>query len=126
MNKIALVVDDNKQNRDLLQMMLKANGVTPVALESPRNLEQAMNEHGPFAVIFLDLEFPNYNGIALIRQFKADPRLNGAPIIAYTVHTSEIEAARAAGFDGFLGKPLKPHQFASQLQAILNGEAVWD
>lgn len=126
MNKTALIIDDNKANRDVLHMMLKANGVTPIALESPRYLERAFNECDQIDVVFLDLEFPNYDGLQLIQSFKVDARLQRALIIAYTVHSSEVNAIRDAGFDGFLAKPLDSRRFADQLTRILNGESVWE
>ncbi|MDZ4764111.1 MAG: response regulator [Chloroflexota bacterium] len=125
MEKTALIIDDNKSNRDVLHMMLKLNGVKPVALETPRYLERAFEGNERIDVVFLDLEFPNYSGYDLVKQFKADARLQSTPIIAYSVHSSEVEAIRAAGFDGFLSKPLEAHLFAEQLARILKGESVW-
>jgi two-component system cell cycle response regulator DivK len=37
-----------------------------------------------------------------------------------------MDRARAAGFDGFLGKPLDPDRFPDQIQKILNGQPVWE
>ncbi|NOG52027.1 MAG: hypothetical protein HND48_23240 [Chloroflexi bacterium] len=48
------------------------------------------------------------------------------PIIAYTVHTSEIELARRYGFSGFLGKPVDGEQFSAHLSRILAGLPVWE
>ncbi|MBE2271942.1 MAG: response regulator [Anaerolinea sp.] len=126
MTKTALIIDDNKANRDVLTMMLKTNGVSPVSLDSPRFLADSLAQIDHIDVVFLDLEFPNYNGLDLVNYLREQPTLSGAPIVAYTVHTSEVETVRDAGFDGFLGKPLKPHRFAGQLQRILNGDAVWE
>ena len=38
---------------------------------------------------------------------------------------SMVQAAHAAGFDGFIGKPIDPDRFPEQIRAILKGEAVW-
>jgi two-component system cell cycle response regulator DivK len=77
-------------------------------------------------VVFLDLEMPNYDGFNLLTDLKADARLSHVQIIAYTVHTSEIDEARQAGFDGFLGKPLDIKRFPDQLERILNRQPVWE
>jgi two-component system cell cycle response regulator DivK len=37
-----------------------------------------------------------------------------------------MEHARSAGFDGFIGKPLDPDRFPNQIRNILRGEAVWE
>jgi two-component system cell cycle response regulator DivK len=38
----------------------------------------------------------------------------------------DVTRARQLGFDGFISKPLKSAEFASQVQRLLQGEAVWD
>jgi len=72
------------------------------------------------------LGFPNDDGFEIFTALRADPRLKNAPIVAYTVHQSEIERVRRMGFDGFLGKPLNMKRFGEQLQRILRGEPVWE
>jgi two-component system cell cycle response regulator DivK len=76
-------------------------------------------------VVFLDLEMPNGDYYLTLHELKQQPSLTGVPIVAYTVHTSEIDKARQAGFDGFLGKPLKATEFPGHLQRILGREPVW-
>jgi two-component system cell cycle response regulator DivK len=45
--------------------------------------------------------------------------------VTSNVLPQDVVRARAAGFDGFIGKPLDFDRFPSQIQAILRGEAVW-
>ncbi|PJF29257.1 MAG: response regulator, partial [Phototrophicales bacterium] len=75
---------------------------------------------------FLDLEFPNHTGFEIFAKLKALPKLADIPIVAYTVHNSEIDTARKAGFHSFLGKPLTLSKFPDQLQRILTGIPVWE
>ncbi|CAG0955208.1 MAG: response regulator [Anaerolinea sp.] len=123
--KTALIIDDNQANLEVLRLLLTKNGVRAVTLDSPRQISATLDELGTVNVIFLDLEFPNYDGFELLPKMKQDPRLKNIPIVAYSVHTSEISRARTAGFHSFLGKPIQPELFAQQLQAILNGQSVW-
>jgi two-component system cell cycle response regulator DivK len=37
-----------------------------------------------------------------------------------------MKRAQAAGFDGFIGKPIDPQRFPKQIQQILAGESVWE
>lgn len=120
-----IIVDDNPLNLETLAVLLNKEGVTPIMLESPRELETILDE-ASVAAVFLDLEFPNYDGLELVQVLKADPRLTGVPIVAYTVHTSEQNEARSAGFDSFIGKPLNVERFPEQLRRILNGQPVWE
>lgn len=122
----ALIIDDNRMNIDVMKMLLTNQGVAFTAVESPRLGLEALAKTGAVDVVFLDLEFPNDDGMDYLDTFKNDPRLAGVPIVAYTVHTSEIDVARKAGFHGFLGKPLSAQRFPEQLQRILAGQSVWE
>lgn len=126
MAKKALIVDDNLINIDVLRMLLEAQGVETVAVSSPRHLNDAIASVDAVDVVFLDLEISNYSGFTVLQDLKKDTRLKSTPIVAYTVHTSEIDVARKAGFDSFLGKPLSVQRFPAQLARILNGEEVWE
>ena len=120
-----LIIDDNKPNIEVLGLLLKSEEVTYSEVLCPADVESAVNMGGHFDVVFLDLEFPTNNGFTLIEELRRLDALNGVPIVAYSVHTSEFEAARSAGFDGFLGKPLDADGFPDQLRRILSGEQVW-
>jgi len=58
--------------------------------------------------VFLDLGLPGMDGLAVGRQLRADPQLSGMRIIAMTGSGREDdrEAAREAGFDQYLLKPI--------------------
>jgi two-component system cell cycle response regulator DivK len=98
----------------------------PITIHSVHDLSGALDSASKFEVVFLDLEFPNHSGFDLVKKLKKDKRLQATPIIAYSVHTSEINEVRTAGFDGFIGKPLSVDQFPNQLRRILSGESVWE
>lgn len=121
----ALIIDDKQMNIDVLTMLLGHENVSFTSLTSPRHLDEVIEET-EIDVIFLDLELPNNDGFDILQDMKADSRFTDIPIIAYTVHTSEIDRARRAGFDGFLGKPLNTQRFAQQLERILKGEKIWE
>lgn len=122
----ALIIDDNPLNVEVIATLLENAGLEAVFVHSPRQLPQVLDHLTDLRVIFLDLEMPNHDGFELHKELKQDRRMNTAPVIAYTVHTSEIERVRRAGFDGFLGKPLHPENFTEQLNLILSGKAVWE
>lgn len=122
----ALIVDDNPINHDVLGTLLESVGLKAIAIESPRLIQDVLNKETDIRVVFLDLEFPKHDGFELLKELKADSRLAGVPIVAYSVHTSEIDRARRLGFHSFLGKPLNAHAFPEQLKRILNNEHVWE
>lgn len=122
----ALIIDDNQNNLVVLKQALELEGVVPVLCHHPNDVLTTLDDVGEISVVFLDLEFPNYDGLQLIEEYKKDPRLANAPFVAYTVHISEQNEAAEAGFHSFLGKPLDVDKFPEQLRRILEGEPIWD
>lgn len=122
----ALIIDDNKLNLETLSILLKKEGMEVIALTTPRDLGKILQEEGSFDVVFLDLQLPNYNGLELVQGMKAYAEFNDVPFVAYTVHISEQNEARDAGFHSFIGKPLNVEGFPDQLRRILNGQPVWE
>lgn len=122
----ALIIEDNKLNSEILETLLDQEGIDALTLETPRNIEEALDSLANLKVIFLDLELPNYNGLEIHEEIRNWSEVQGVPIVAYTVHTSEIDVVRKAGFHSFIGKPVRPEGFSDQLNRILNGIQVWE
>lgn len=122
----ALIIDDNGLNLETLRILVKKEGMKAITALSPAELPNIIPNLDGVRVVFLDLEFPNYSGLEVIHDLRREPVFMGVPIIAYTVHISEQDEIRRAGFDGFIGKPLSPRKFPEQLRQILAGETVWD
>ncbi|MEO8608007.1 MAG: response regulator [Chloroflexota bacterium] len=120
----ALLIDDNTQNLRVLAQLLSKQGVTSTQVANPTKLSSILPTLDHVDVVFLDLEMPGIDGYHVKDMLK--PQMGDTPIIACTVHISEINALRQLGFDGFLGKPLDNTRFPDQLARILNGEAVWE
>jgi two-component system cell cycle response regulator DivK len=125
-HKHALILDDNSRNVDVLARLLETQGVSSTLLTLPSQLETTIATLSQLDVIFLDLEMPGANGYEVLGWLKSDPRFQHVPIVAYTVHVSELTTAHQHGFDGFLGKPIRYDRFPDQLRRILSGEGVWE
>jgi CheY-like chemotaxis protein len=119
-----LIVDDNADNLGILGEMLQLEGYEFTAVQNPLKLEGKMG-NTKFDAVFLDLEMPHINGYELFEKLSKDPRFNGVPLIAYTVHVSEINVIRDLGFHSFIGKPLDADAFPDQIARILRGERIW-
>lgn len=122
----ALIIDDNSKNLTILARLLRTEGLNSIQLTHSRGLEEALEEAENLSVVFLDLELPGDDGFTLLTRLKSDPRTQSLPVIAYTVHVSEINVAHRHGFDGFIGKPLDSEKFPEQLERILRGDPVWE
>lgn len=79
-------------------------------------------------LFLVDINMPGKSGFELLEAVKNSPQLHTARVIAVTAgtFTEDVQKARDAGFDGFISKPLKTTVFPSQVQRILDGEAIWD
>lgn len=120
----ALVIDDNTQNLRVLATLLQKQQVTCTEVADPTTLEATLDGLDHVDVAFVDLEMPGLNGFAVKDMLRE--RLGEIPIVAYTVHLSEMHTVRDRGFSGFLGKPLQNDRFPQQLARILRGEHVWE
>ena len=122
----ALIIDDNAKNVTVLNQLLLDEGVTSTHVVDVRQLESAIDTLVNLDVIFLDLEMPGISGYDVLEWFQGDARFQSVPIVAYTVHVSEIGPAHQHGFHSFLGKPINPDRFPEQLASILRGEQIWE
>lgn len=117
-----LVIEDNVINRELIQCLLEVYGYDPVlAVDGNSGLEMARRERPD--LILSDIQMPDMDGIELAKQLKADPLLASIPLIAVTAlaMVGDRDRVLAAGFDGYIPKPLVPAKFGSQLQDYLPG-----
>ncbi|MBC6937062.1 MAG: response regulator [Chloroflexi bacterium] len=122
----ALIFDDNIKNVNVLARLLAEQAVSSTPVMNSRMVDTILNTSGKIDVVFLDLEMPGLNGFEVLQKLQASPRFENVPIVAYTVHVSEINEARQRGFHSFIGKPLDPDRFPEQLDRILRGEPVWE
>jgi PAS domain S-box-containing protein len=118
----ALVVDDNATNRLVVSRYLGGWGLR--VAEAPGGTEALAalrSAEEPFAVALLDYQMPGMDGLELARQIKADPALAGVRLIMLTSLgvRGQREAARTAGVEGYLVKPIRQSQLYDCLAAVM-------
>jgi two-component system cell cycle response regulator DivK len=121
----ALIVDDNANGAEVLAGLLAEQGISNTIVLDSTRASAELRKLPKVDVIFLDLEMPKLNGFQLLPILRQQ-LVEAVPIITYTVHTSEMDAARKLGFDGFLGKPLDADRFPALIKRILDGKPVWE
>lgn len=125
----ALAVEDDAQGMAIIGVMMRyLNMDAHMNTSGDGVLEMASAMKPRPQIIFLDLMLPNTSGYDIIRELRADDALKDVLVIAVTAQDAdtEIPKCQAAGFDGFIGKPISRSRFPRQLARILNGESVWD
>ncbi len=123
-----LVVEDNVSNFVLIARMLGFLGIHCEWKTSGYEVVEYADTLPRLDLILMDIRLPYEDGYSALRKIRLSPRLKDTPVIAVTAEASveQINKARQAGFDGFLGKPLDPDLFPDQIQRILNGDSVWE
>ncbi len=124
-----IVVEDDPNDQLITLDLLRLGGAN--RCYSRRTVDAAISfaERLPDVDLFLvDINIPGRSGYELLTDIRNHATLNQVKVVALTAGTQQPEVikARELGFDGFISKPLKPGQFANQVQDILNGSVVWD
>jgi CheY-like chemotaxis protein len=103
---VVAIIDDTELNR-VLGAVLLDDTYRVITHEGGPEAVQVMAEARPH-VILLDIEMPHLDGFELLRELRAHPMLRRTRIVAFTSRDSadDRRAYVAAGFDGFLGKPI--------------------
>lgn len=123
-----LVVEDNVSNFVLIARMLGYLGIHCEWKTSGYEVVEYADTLPKLDLILMDIRLPYEDGYAALRKIRTSPRLKTTPVVAVTAEASQdqMNKARQAGFDGFLGKPLDPDRFPEQIQRILAKEPVWE
>ena len=118
-----LVADDNPANLDLMLYLLRAFGHDAVGVSDGLAAYEAACD-GSFALILADILMPGIDGYELAMRLKSHAHLAATPLIAVTAlaMAGDRERIQAAGFDGYISKPIDPHTFVAQIENYLNHE----
>ena len=117
-----LCIEDNPANMRLIQRILemRANIHLLKAHSSSLGLELAA-AHRP-ALILLDINLPEMDGFEVLRRLRNNAATRDIPIIGISANAmpKDIERALAAGFNGYLTKPLEISQFLALVDETLD------
>ena len=123
-----LVVEDNVPNFLLVARLLAYIGVRHEWKQSGWQVVEFADTLPRVDLILMDIRLPYENGFEALEKVRSHPRLKDTLVVAVTAEasTEHMKKARAAGFDGFLGKPLDPDRFPEQIRRLLGGQPVWE
>jgi two-component system cell cycle response regulator DivK len=127
-NKTILVVEDNVGNFMLIARMLSNLGVQCEWKTSGFEVVEFATTLPSLDLVLMDIRLPYEDGYSAFRKIRQSTLLKDIPVVAVTANTGldQMNAAKLAGFDGFIGKPLDPDRFPGQISRILKGNSVWE
>ena len=101
-----LLVDDDRDIRDLVSAYLQKNGLRVTTAPTGRHMRQLLETAGPFDLVILDLMLPGEDGLTLCRDLRAG-KFKTTPIIMLTARGDETDRVLGLemGADDYMPKP---------------------
>ena len=123
-----LVVEDNVSNFVLIARLLGYMGIHCEWKSSGYEVVEFADTFPKFDLVLMDIRLHYEDGYLALRKMRASPQFIDTLVVAVTAEANheQMQKAKEARFDGFLGKPLDPDRFPDQIQRILAGQPVWE
>jgi two-component system, cell cycle response regulator DivK len=119
--ELILIVEDNEKNRKLERDVLQFHGYRTMEAETGEDGVRLARESLP-ALVLMDIQLPGISGIEALRRLRADSETQGIAVMAVTASAmaQDRQAILAAGFDGYLSKPVSLKDLVAAVRALLD------
>jgi two-component system, cell cycle response regulator DivK len=117
-----VIVEDQPDSLKLLVTLLTLKGHAVIGMGSGDNLVETMRTHRPPPqLVLLDIQLPKRDGFALLGDLKAIEGDHPWKVVALTAHAmpADRDKALAAGFDGYITKPIDVRSFPAEVARYL-------
>ena len=121
-----LIVEDSPDNMKLFRTLLSLKGHAVTGLPGGETLFATLDTERPDLVL-MDIQMPGKDGFTLLAEIR-DSAHRDLRVIALTAHAmaGDKEKVLAAGFDGYITKPIDIRRFPDQVARAIAGENVTD
>jgi len=115
-----LVVEDEKDIRDLVRYNLEQDGFTVVEADNGDRVLELVREERPGLVV-LDLMLPGTSGLDICRALRLDPATADLPVVVLTAKAAEMDriVGLEMGADDYVTKPFSPRELTARVRAVL-------
>ena len=112
-----LVVDDDREIRDLLSRFLRKHSFRVTAAADGREMRKVL-EAGKFDLVVMDVMLPGEDGLSLTRWLRST---SGVPVIMLTAVGEETDRiiGLEMGADDYVPKPFNPRELLARIRAVL-------
>lgn len=116
-----LLIEDDRDTREIYGLALRRFGYTVLEASNGHDGVRVAREARP-DLILMDMGLPGLHGWEATRLLRLDPETALIPVIAVTVHTTELDRARAsvAGCDRFVPKPCSVLELRGHVEGLLS------
>jgi two-component system, cell cycle response regulator DivK len=123
--KRILIVEDKASSRELLRTVLEQLGYDVEEANDGDDALRLVRQHTPDLVL-MDLQMPTRNGYDVLQEIRKDPNLARLPVVAITANAmpGDQEKVLAAGFTGYIAKPVSLAHLRSEVNRLLGQEKV--
>lgn len=126
----ALVVDDNKTNRQILKEQLESADMKVIALaEGPEALKRIADQqaqNAPVDIGIIDLDIPEMDGFEIAKRIRAGAgAMAKLPLVALSASMDrDAKRCETVGFNGFLSKPARREKLLQMIARIIGEQAA--
>jgi CheY-like chemotaxis protein len=117
-NPLVLVADDSRTILAMVSSRLERAGYEVVGVSNGGDALSVAQQRLP-ALVILDVEMPEMNGLEVTRRLRANEATREIPIVLLTAHTQAEEAGHAAGATAYITKPFSPQELEARIEDIL-------
>jgi CheY-like chemotaxis protein len=116
-----LVADDKASSRELVRTVLEHCGYAVIEAADGAEALQVARDSQP-ALILLDLQMPSIDGFGVVERLRSEIRFQATPIVALTASAmhGDREKALAAGFSGYITKPIRLPFLREEVERLLH------
>ena len=119
MAKQIVVVDDDKEIREIITFALGYNGFEVAAASNGAQLQSLLTARVP-DLILLDVMMPGQDGYQIFYRLRTDPLTRHIPVIIMTAHVEDIYARISHDLGAIhLTKPFHPLEMVEKVKALL-------
>jgi two-component system, cell cycle response regulator DivK len=119
-----LVVEDNELNMKLFREVLVAKGYLTLEATTGGEGVELATEQAPDLVL-MDIQLPDFDGVQALGRLRANERTAAIPVLALTAQAmdGDREQFLAAGFDGYLSKPVDVRELVGTVRQLCEERA---
>jgi two-component system chemotaxis response regulator CheY len=116
-----LAVDDSPSMRQMVGTTLKGAGYEVLEAADGREALDLARGSEPVDLVITDINMPNMDGIALVRELRMLPHYRNVPLLVLTTEgsTEKKQEGREAGATGWVVKPFSPDRLLATIAKIV-------